>query len=266
MAESLEATHLTLAYQPNRPVVRDLNMLVDNGRITALVGPNGCGKSTLLRGLARILKPIGGNVTLGGRSLSAMNTLEIARIVGVLPQSPVAPDGITVEQLVLMGRYPHKKWWQAAGTDDIAIARRAMADAEVLKFADRLISTLSGGQKQRAWIAMALAQNASILLLDEPTTFLDMAHQLEVLDLLQRLNRDAGTTVVMVLHDLNQAARYADFMIMMRDGAVVGRGSPESIMNEAMMRRVFSVECRVFNDPVTTRPICVPLRASPTAS
>jgi iron complex transport system ATP-binding protein len=255
----LAAIDLALAYNSEHPVVEGLNLAIQPGTITALTGPNGCGKSTLLRGFARILKPQSGSVELFGEPLERMDTLAVARKLGILPQRPIAPEAITVRQLVLLGRHPHRKWWQTSGPEDVHIADAAMRNAEVLEFADRLVVSLSGGQQQRAWIAMMLAQQSSILLLDEPTTFLDMAHQLEVLDLLSKLNAEAGATIVLVLHDLNLAARYADKIIMMKDGRIAAAGNPEEVITKEWLVRVFSVHCNILQDPVTNRPFCIPI-------
>lgn len=259
----LAAIELALAYDREHPVMEGLNLAIHPGTITALTGPNGCGKSTLLRGFARILKPRAGSVELSGEPLERMDTMAVARTLGILPQRPVAPEAITVRQLVLLGRHPHRKWWQATGSEDFRIAEAAMRHAEIFEFADRLVASLSGGQQQRAWIAMTLAQQSSILLLDEPTTFLDMAHQLEVLDLLRKLNTEAGTTIVLVMHDLNLAARYADKIIMMKDGRIAAAGRPEEVLTKESLASVFSIRCTILQDPVTNRPFCIPIDITP---
>ncbi len=261
MTSNLEAKNLALGYGTKQPVLENLQLAVERGKITALVGPNGCGKSTLLRGLARVLKPLSGTVELEGKPLDSMDTIDIARKIGMLPQSPIAPEGITVRQLVLLGRYPHRRWWQAPTPEDFRSAETAMAQAEVQEWSERPVASLSGGQRQRVWIAMALAQETSTLLLDEPTTFLDLAHQMEVLHLVQKLNQQTGATVVMVLHDLNHAARFSDVMVMMKNGRIVAHGKPEEIINAGSLREVFGVECSIMNDPVTRKPFCIPLRS-----
>jgi len=254
----LEARNLTLGYG-GTPVVRDLDLVVPEGAITAVVGSNACGKSTLLRGLARLLRPMAGAVHLDGRSIFEMPTRTVARHLAILPQRPLAPGGLTVRDLVAQGRYPYQgllRQW--SGEDEGAVAH-ALATTGLEELADRPMETLSGGQAQRAWIAMILAQETPILLLDEPTTFLDLAHQIEILDLLGDLNRERGRTVLMVLHDLNQACRYAQSLVVMTDGRVVARGRPETLVTADLVQEVFGLACRVVEDPVTGRPLCVPL-------
>ena len=228
------------------------------GRITVLVGANGCGKSTLLRGIARLLKPRSGGVYLDGRQIHAMPSRDVARRLGILPQGPSAPDGLTVRELVRQGRFPHQALLKQWSADDERALREALEITSMTAFADRPLDTLSGGQRQRAWIAMALAQETDILLLDEPTTFLDLAYQVEVLDLLQDLN-DHGRTVVMVLHDLNQACRYADHLVALRHGAIVTQGSPAQVITPELVHEVFGLRCQIVDDPVMGTPMCVPL-------
>ncbi|WP_206518048.1 ABC transporter ATP-binding protein [Rhodococcus sp. X156] len=255
---TLEARSLTLAYD-QRTVVDDLSLTLPQGQVTMIVGANACGKSTLLRGLARLLKPASGAVLLDGRAIHQLSTRTVARSLGLLPQSPVAPEGITVADLVGRGRYPHQGWFrQWSDADEEAVAQ-AMATTDTLELAGRSVDELSGGQRQRVWIAMALAQHTDILLLDEPTTFLDVAHQVEVLDLLTDLNQERGTTVAIVLHDLNLAARYADHLVAMKAGAVVASGSPAEVVTEEMVRTVFGLRSTVVPDPVTGTPMVVPL-------
>ncbi|GIV77229.1 MAG: iron-enterobactin transporter ATP-binding protein [Litorilinea sp.] len=253
----LEASNLTLGYDGSA-IIQGLDLQIPPGRITALVGPNGCGKSTLLRGLARLLKPRGGAVYLDGKAIHHLNTRDVARQIGLLPQSPLAPEGLTVRELVAQGRYPHQQWFQQWSAADEAAIHQALAITGMSALADRPLETLSGGQRQRAWIAMALAQETEILLLDEPTTFLDLAYQLEVLDLLHELNQ-GGRTIVMVLHDLNQACRYADHLVALRDGTIVAQGSPQAIMTAALVQQVFGMACRILEDPVAGTPLCVPI-------
>ena len=253
----LQADGLSLSYD-RRSVIDNLHLIVPPGRITALVGPNGCGKSTLLRGLSRLLKPQGGAVYLDGKSIHLLSTKQVAKQIGILPQSPTAPEGLTVQELVSQGRYPHQGWFQQWSEEDERLVQEALAITSMSQFADRPLDTLSGGQRQRAWIAMALAQQTGILLLDEPTTFLDLAYQLEVLDLLHDLNQQ-GRTIVMVLHDLNQACRYADHLVALRDGEIVAQGTPAEIMTEEVVRQVFQLDCQITSDPVTGTPLCVPI-------
>ncbi|MDH4442055.1 MAG: ABC transporter ATP-binding protein [Rhizobium sp.] len=255
---SLVATTLSAGYGQSL-ILDGLELTVPPNRITAIVGANACGKSTLLRVLSRLIKPRGGQVLLDGTSIHRLPTRELARRLGLLPQAPVAPEGITVADLVGRGRHPHHslfgRWTQA---DDEAVAD-ALNATRTADLADRPIDELSGGQRQRVWIAMALAQQTEILLLDEPTTFLDISHQIDVLDLLTDLNAVRGTTIVMVLHDLNLAARYADHLVAMVDGAPYAEGAPEAILTQAMVKRVFGLESRIVSDPTSGRPMMLPI-------
>lgn len=258
MTDLLHTHNLSLSYDAQAVIVHELSLRIAPGTITALVGPNGCGKSTLLRGLSRLLKPAGGHVYLDGRDIHALKAKDLARQLGILPQSPVAPEGLTVHELVAQGRYPHQSWFQQWSREDERIVQDALATTNLTMFADRPVDTLSGGQRQRAWIAMALAQQTDVLLLDEPTTYLDLAYQMDVLDLLDELNA-AGRTIVMVLHDLNQAARYADTMVALRGGQIVAQGAPERVMTPEIIWQVFGLRAEVMADPVTGTPLCVPI-------
>ncbi|WP_221635529.1 ABC transporter ATP-binding protein [Actinomadura hallensis] len=249
---------MRLAYD-DRVVVEDLDLLVPPGRISVIIGANACGKSTLLRALARLLAPRGGAVHLDGRSIHAMPTRQVARRLGILPQSPVAPEGLTVVDLVGQGRAPHQTWWRQWSSADQDAVTAALRATGTLEYADRPVDELSGGQRQRAWIAMAVAQDTPILLLDEPTTYLDLAHQVEVLDLIVDLNRSEGRTVVMVLHDLNQACRYADHVIVMKDGAIVAEGPPREAVDADLVEDVFGLRCQVATDPVSGTPLVIPI-------
>ncbi|MFP4149599.1 MAG: ABC transporter ATP-binding protein, partial [Nitriliruptoraceae bacterium] len=257
----LVADEVTLAYGDDAPVVMDLSLEVPDGRISCIVGPNGCGKSTLLRAFARLLRPAGGGVLLDGEAIHRRPTKEVARHIGLLPQAPSGPEGLRVDDLVARGRFPHQKLFQQWSEQDEAAVQRAMAVTHTDELADRLVDELSGGQRQRVWVAMALAQQTPILLLDEPTTYLDIAHQLEVLDLLQRLNHEDGITIVMVLHDLNEAARYSDHLVAMSEGRILASGPPARIVTEDTVRAVFGIESRVVPDPVTGTPMVVPIGA-----
>jgi len=254
----LNARTLTLAYE-NATIIDDLSLTIPEGGITALVGPNGCGKSTLLRGISRLLKPRVGSVMLDSHDIWKLPTKELAKRLGILPQGPVAPEGLTVHELVAQGRYPHQSWFQQWSQEDERVTREALEITNIAEFADRAVDTLSGGQRQRAWIAMTLAQDSDAILLDEPTTFLDLAYQIEVLDLLHDLNRERGKTIVMVLHDLNHACRYATHLVALCGGRIVAEGSPQEIMNENMVREVFGIDCRIIPDPITHTPLCVPM-------
>ncbi len=253
----LAAEQLRVGYHGDL-VIDSLSVEVPPGRVTVVVGANACGKSTLLRTLARALRPRGGRVTLDGADVAGVGSRELARSLGMLPQQPVAPDGIGVADLVARGRYPHQGWLQQSSADDDAAVAEALRATATTDLAARDVSELSGGQRQRVWIAMALAQDPDVLLLDEPTTFLDLTHQIEVLELLAELNRSRGTTVVMVLHDLNLAARYADHLIVMADGAVLAQGEPGDVITPEVLRAAFALDALVVADPVTGGPLIVP--------
>lgn len=254
----LSAEDLSLGYGGVR-VVDALSVQIPTGVITAVVGPNGCGKSTLLRGLGRLLAAAGGRVLLDGQDIAATSTREVARTLGILPQSPHAPEGVTVSDLVARGRHPHQRWFRQWSTDDELAVRQALEWTGILELADRPLDTLSGGQRQRAWISMALAQGTDILLLDEPTTFLDVAHAIEVLDLLDRLHEEQGRTVVAVLHDLNLAARYADHLVVLREGAVLDQGHPGDVLTPDLLDRAFGLRAQVVPDPASGRPWVIPI-------
>ncbi|KAA1421662.1 ABC transporter ATP-binding protein [Nocardioides humilatus] len=253
----LVAADVTIGYG-ERVVVEALDLAVPDGAVTVIVGANACGKSTLLRGMARLLRPQSGAVLLDGVAVHTRSTRDVARTLGLLPQQPITPEGITVVDLVGRGRHPHQgllgRWTSAD--------ERAVTDALVvtgtLDLADRAVDELSGGQRQRVWIAMALAQDTDLLLLDEPTTYLDVAHQVEMLDLLADLNRNRGTTIVMVLHELNLAARYADHLVAMKAGRVVAEGAPHTVVTEEIVRDVFGLDNRVITDPVSGTPLVLP--------
>lgn len=253
----LRTESVTLGYD-DTVIIDGLTVGVPEGRITSVVGPNGCGKSTLLRSLARLMKPRGGAIYLDGDAISNLPTREVAKRLGILPQSPTAPEGLTVRELCAQGRYPHQGLLRQWSKDDERAVEKALETTGVIEFADRPLDTLSGGQRQRAWISMALAQETATLLLDEPTTFLDMAHQLEVLQLLNRLNHEEGRTILMVLHDLNNAARYSHHVIALKEGRVFDAGSPEEVMTPELFREVFGVEADVVSDPRTGIPLCIP--------
>jgi len=254
----LRAVGLSLGYDGTR-IIDDLDLDVAAGEVTVIVGANASGKSTLLRGLARLLRPEAGVVTLDGRDIAALPRKQVATVVGLLPQQPLAPEGITVGDLVGRGRYPHQGWFRQWTSTDDGIVAAAMSATETLELAGRRLEELSGGQRQRVWIAMALAQDPNILLLDEPTTFLDVTHQIEVLDLLLELNRERGTTVVMVLHDLNLAARYADHLVVMRHGRIVANGTPADTLTAAVVLDAFGLDAQIVPDPVCGSPIVVPI-------
>lgn len=256
---SLSTQNLTLAYDETT-VIAGLTVSIPRGQITALVGPNGSGKSTLLRGLARLLKPRHGVVLLEGTAIHTLPTRELAKRLGILPQAPVAPEGLTVRELVAQGRYPHQSWFQQWRSEDETAVNRALTITGMTELAERPADELSGGQRQRAWIAMTLAQETELLLLDEPTTFLDLAHQLEVLHLLERLNQAEGRTVIMVVHDLNHAARHAHHIIALNGGEIVAADRPAEVITPTILRSVFGVEADIVSDPRTGAPLCIPYK------
>ncbi|MGA4541916.1 ABC transporter ATP-binding protein [Uniformispora flossi] len=257
----LHGSDLTLAYD-RRTIATGLDVAIPDRSFTVVVGPNACGKSTLLRALARLLPPARGGIVLDGRDLAAYPAKQLARILGLLPQSSTAPDGITVADLVARGRYPHQGLLRQWSREDESVVAASMAATGVADLADRPVDELSGGQRQRVWIAMVLAQETPLLLLDEPTTFLDLAYQIDVLDLCARLHREQDRTLVAVLHDLNQAARYATHLIAMRDGRIVAEGPPADIVTADLVGDVFGLRCRVIADPETGTPLVIPAAPS----
>ena len=254
----LETRNLGAGYE-KRVILEDVSLTLPAGKITAIVGGNASGKSTLLRTLARVLQPKSGAVLLDGQSVHQMKSRKLAQVMGLLPQSPIAPEGIAVADLVGRGRHPHQGLFSRWSAEDDRAVARALAATGTEELAERDLDTLSGGQRQRVWIAMALAQETDLLLLDEPTTFLDVAHQVEVLDLLVDLNMAQGTTIVMVLHDLNLAARYADHLIAVGDGGIRAEGPPAEVLTEELVKTVFGLSCRIVNDPVSQTPCMVPI-------
>ncbi|TLG09058.1 ABC transporter ATP-binding protein [Nocardia cyriacigeorgica] len=254
----LRADRLRLGYR-GRTISEDLTADIPDGSFTVIIGPNACGKSTLLRALARLLTPDSGTVLLDGKAISSYPAKEVARRIGLLPQTSTAPDGIRVADLVARGRYPHQsllRQWSQADAEAVATA---MAATGVTELSARSVDELSGGQRQRVWIAMVLAQDTPVILLDEPTTYLDIAHQIQLLELCRTLNRESGRTVVAVLHDLNHAFRYADHLIAMRDGQIRAAGPPGEIVTAELVRSVFDLGCRVIEDPETGAPLVIPL-------
>ncbi|MEV6975422.1 ABC transporter ATP-binding protein [Kitasatospora sp. NPDC093806] len=253
----LAAHGLGLRYG-NRTVVDGLDLELPGGAVTAIVGPNACGKSTLLRGLVRLLDPAAGTVTLDGSDIHRMPARTLAKRMGLLPQQPVTPEAVTVEALVRLGRFPHQRMLTPWSKADQAAVEEALSRTGMTGLRDQQVDRLSGGQRQRAWIALALAQDTDLLLLDEPTTFLDLRHQLDVLDLVADLHAEAGRTVVMVLHDLGQAARYADHLVVLKDGRLAAAGAPGEVLTAELVEAVFQVPCQVVPDPETGTPLVVP--------
>lgn len=254
----LEARELSLAHRQT-PVIKHLDLSLPPGQVTAIVGPNGCGKSTLLNGLARVHAPAGGVVLLDGNDIHHQPSREVARRLALLPQDNSAPEGLTVTDLIRFGRQPHQGWLRRWSADDQAVLDEALAAADLAGLADRPLDTLSGGQRQRAWIAMSIAQQTPLLLLDEPTSALDLGHQIEVFELIRQL-ASQGKTVVMVVHDLVSACRYADHLIAMADGAIQARGTPADILTPGLIERLYGVHCDVIHDPVNGAPMLVNLR------
>ncbi|MGN7453563.1 ABC transporter ATP-binding protein [Paenibacillus pasadenensis] len=254
---ALETQGLSVRYG-DTSIFADMNLTIDKGKFTALIGSNGCGKSTLLRTMARLLKPYQGTVLLEGASIARLPTKAVAQRMALLPQGPTAPEGLTVLQLVKQGRYPYQSWLQQWSKEDEREVSRALETTGLAGLANRAVDSLSGGQRQRAWIAMVLAQGTDIVLLDEPTTYLDVTHQIEVLDLLYRLNVEEGRTIVAVLHDLNLACRYAHHLVALRDQAVYVQGKPEDVVTSDMIQAVFNLQADVIEDPLYGTPLCVP--------
>ncbi|MFW3464785.1 ABC transporter ATP-binding protein [Streptomyces microflavus] len=253
----LAARGVTVGYG-GRAVIDDLDVSIPPGVVTTIIGPNGCGKSTLLRTLTRLLKPAKGTVVLDGEDIDRLRTRDVAKKLGLLPQAPVAPEGLTVGDLVARGRHPHQSWLRQWSSDDAGVVERALAMTGVADLADRPVDSLSGGQRQRVWISMTLAQGTDLLLLDEPTTYLDLAHAIDVLDMVDDLH-ESGCTVVMVLHDLNLATRYSDNLIVMRAGSILAQGHPRDVITAELLYEAFGLQAKVIDDPVGDRPLIVPI-------
>ena len=254
---TLEAKGLGLSYGGDF-IFENLDLTVPIGKITVFIGSNGCGKSTLLRSMARLLKPQRGSVVLNGADIASLSTKDVARKLAILPQGPTAPEGLTVMQLVKQGRYPYQSWLRQWSREDEEAVTAALESTGLTELADRTVDSLSGGQRQRAWIAMTLAQETPLILLDEPTTYLDLTHQIEVLDLLYDLNAKEQRTIVMVLHDINLACRYADHIVAIRDGSIKAEGKPGDIINSDLMQTVFQLPCEIIQDPLYGTPMCIP--------
>lgn len=253
---SIATQNLAVAYE-NKLVVDDLDMQIPQGKITTIIGPNGCGKSTVLKAVGRILKPKNGMVYLNGDDIRCLSTKEVAQKMAILPQSPQAPAGLTVGELVAYGRFPHQRGFGKLKPEDKQIIAWALEMTKLLEFETTAVDNLSGGQRQRVWIAMALAQQTDLILLDEPTTYLDLSYQLEVLELLYRLNREQGCTIAMVLHDLNLAARFADYMIAIRSGDIISHGAPSEVMTAQVLRETFHIDAEIVADCRTGRPALI---------
>lgn len=256
MTNSIETKDINISYG-NVDIVENLNLEIPKGKITTIIGANGCGKSTILKTIARILTAKSGEIYINSKNIKKQNSKEIAKNMAVLPQSPQAPNGLTVEELIAYGRFPHKSGFRTDKKEDKEIVDWALKATGIYEFRNRKIEDLSGGQRQRAWIAMALAQKTDILLLDEPTTYLDLAHQLEVLEVLYELNKKYNTTIVMVIHELNNAARFAHHMIGIKKGKICCEGTPEEVMTKENLREIFNIDSEIVEDPRTKRPVCI---------
>ncbi|MCL5501677.1 ABC transporter ATP-binding protein [Escherichia coli] len=254
---SLTTQKLSISYQQQQ-VIDSLDLALPAAKVTVLIGSNGCGKSTLLKAMARLLTPQSGTVILDGADIHASHTAQIARKLAILPQTPVAPEGITVRQLVSLGRFPYQNWLRQWSQEDEQQVEEALRLTGTAALQHRPVDALSGGQRQRVWIAMTLAQATNTVLLDEPTTYLDLAHQIEILELLRGLNQSQGKTIVMVLHDLNLACRYADHLVAVHKGRVYAQGTPAQIMTETLVSEVFNLRCRIIDDPFFHTPLCIP--------
>lgn len=253
----LSIENLTVSYG-DKVILKELNLQIPKGKITALIGPNGCGKSTLLKTVARIIKPRQGQVLLNDESLHRLDTRDVARRLALLPQAPVTPEGVSIRDLVGYGRAPWGSRWGRLSDEDRQIVQRALEQVGLEALADRPAIDLSGGQRQRAWIAMILAQKTDLVLLDEPTTWLDIAHQIELLKLMRELNRE-GKTIVVVLHDLNQASRYCDELVVLKQGALQHQGTPDQVLTQQLLQEVFDLDARIYPDPIAGSPALVPV-------
>lgn len=254
----LRGEALTLAYG-KKTIAESLNVTIPDGHFTAIIGPNGCGKSTLLRTLSRLMTPVHGHVYLDGEEIQRYASKEVARRIGLLAQNATTPSDISVQELVARGRYPHQPLFTRWRQEDEDAVQRAMQATGIVNLAHQSVDTLSGGQRQRAWIAMVLAQDTAIMLLDEPTTWLDISHQIDLLELLSELNRERGYTLAAVLHDLNQACRYATHLIALREGKIVAEGAPQEIVTPELIEAVYGLRCMIIEDPVAHTPLVVPL-------
>jgi iron complex transport system ATP-binding protein len=257
-ADTLRAEHLFAGYD-GKEVLQDVSVTIPKGKISVIIGANACGKSTLLKTLSRLISPMKGKVYIGDQEVAKMKPKSVAKMLGLLPQSPVLPEGIKVADLVLRGRYPHGGFFRSHCSRDYQVVEEALQLMGVSELSDRNVEELSGGQRQRVWIAMALAQETDILLLDEPTTFLDVSFQIEILDRLMELNKKKGTTIVMVLHDLNLSARYADHIFAMKSGKLIAEGTPEDVITCSLVEEVYNLTCRIMKDPVSGSPMMIPM-------
>ena len=253
----IETQNLTLKYE-QRKIIENLDVNIHKNKITTLVGSNGCGKSTLLKSFARLLSPSQGKIILDGKNIHLQKSTDVAKKLAILPQTPISPEGLSVYQLVKMGRYPHQIWLQQWSQHDEDTVNQALKDTDTYALRDQLIDALSGGQRQRVWIAMTLAQDSDTILLDEPTTYLDLSHQIDILDLLSRLNKTYKKTIIMVLHDLNLACRYSHELICVYQKGIFAHGQPQDIISESLIKTVFNLNCKIIDDPYFNTPLCIP--------
>ena len=256
--KELKAINLSSGYN-NRIILKDINLSIPKGKISVIIGANGCGKSTLLKTIANLIEIQNGRVTLDDNNIKDYNLKDLAKDLGLLPQSPILPESITVADLIARGRFPYRKAFKPLSNEDLSVINRAMEMTNITDLADRFVDELSGGQRQRVWIAMALAQDTDILLLDEPTTYLDIAYQVEVLDILTDLNIKYSTTIVMVLHDINLSCRYADYLFAIKNGRLIAEGKPENILNDKLIKDIYNMEAKIITDPVSKSPMIVPI-------
>ena len=254
---TFEAKNIVTGYD-KKIIIDGIDLSVPSNKVSVIIGSNGCGKSTLLKTMARLIKPLSGDIVIDGKKITTMPSKKLAQILGLLPQSPVVPEGITVWDLVSRGRFPYQNLFSSLNKEDFEAVEEALEIMGISELANRCIDELSGGQRQRVWIAMALAQQTDILLLDEPTTYLDIAYQVEILELLKDLNKKTKKTIVIVIHELNQAARYADNLVCMKNGKIYSKGKVHDIFNETMLKDVFGIDSIVIPDPITNRPMCIP--------
>ena len=254
----LEARNLVAGYDGNA-IIKELDLTIPEGKISVIIGSNGCGKSTLLKTFCRLNKVMSGNVYLDNKPLSEYDSKEVSKIIGLMPQSPLVPEGITVYDLISRGRFPYRKWFKGMDTNDFKAIDEAMETMGIIELRDRAVDELSGGQRQRVWIALALAQQTDILFLDEPTTFLDISYQVDILDLLGERNRSNKATIRMVIHDINLSVRYADHMFALKSGNLYAEGVPEKVITEKLIKDVYGLECKVISDPTSNKPMVVPI-------
>lgn len=259
MKEHLLLAEKIVAGYDKKIIIDGIDISIPSNKISVIIGGNGCGKSTLLKTFSRLIKPDGGNIILDGKIIDAYSSKKLAQTLGLLPQSPVVPEGITVFDLVCRGRFPYRTLMKGMNKSDFEAVEEALEIMGITELANRNVDELSGGQRQRVWIALALAQQTDILLLDEPTTFLDIAYQIEILDLLTELNKKRGMAIIMVLHDINLSARYADYLFAMREGKLIVQGTPEEVISPALIKDVFGLACSVINDPISNSPLVIPI-------